>query len=184
MILLDLPWWTFNAIEQTGAFLRARPEARVFEYGSGASTIWLARRAGYVTSVEHDPSWYRLVGQKVAAYGNVRLLNVPADPESETDAAFLSNKAGWKGRSFRNYVRAIDDDAGEFDLIVIDGRARPACLHHALPRLKKDGMILFDNSHRRPYRRAIAETPLKAIRTRGLTACLPYPDETTLLQRA
>jgi len=69
-------------------------------------------------------------------------------------------------------------------LIVIDGRARPACLHHALPRLKKDGMILFANSHRRPYRRAIAEAPLKAIRTRGLTACLPYPDETTLLQRA
>lgn len=182
MIRLDLPWWTFDAIEHTNAFLRDRPNARVFEYGSGASTVWLARRAGSVTSVEHDPSWYELVRKKVDGYGNARLLHVPADSESRTDPTCVSEKPGWKGRSFRAYADAIDGEAGQFDLIVIDGRARPACLRKAVPRLKEDGMILFDNSHRRAYRQAIAEAPLRATRTWGLTACLPYPDETTLLR--
>ena len=182
MIRLDLPWWTFEAIDRTNAFLERRPSARVFEYGSGASTIWLARRAGAITSVEHDPSWYDLVRGKTAAYDNVRLLHVPADSDAHTDTSCVSEKAGWKGRSFKAYVDAINREAGKFDLIVIDGRARAACLRRSLPRLREDGMILFDNSHRRAYRQAIAEAPLSATRTRGLTACLPYPDETTLLQ--
>jgi len=45
-------------------------------------------------------------------------------------------------------------------------------------------MILFDNSQRARYRTAIAASGLKAQMYRGLTACLPYPDETTLLWSA
>ena len=50
----DVPWWTFQASDQVEAVLAGQPEARVFEWGSGASTAWLSRRAGSVTSVEHD----------------------------------------------------------------------------------------------------------------------------------
>jgi len=184
MIQLDLPWWTFSAIEQTDAFLRGRRNARIFEYGSGASTIWLARRAASVTSVEHDFRWYELVKEKLAPYANAQLIHVAPDPEERTDPSCISEKPGWKGRSFRDYVDTIQSVPGLFDLIVIDGRARPACLERALHMIAPDGMILFDNSHRPAYRRAIASAPLRASRTRGLTACLPYPDETTLLQPA
>jgi len=184
LVRLDLPWWTFDAVDRTDAFLRSRPQARVFEYGSGASTIWLARRAASVVSIEHDPDWYPVVQAKLAAWPNARLLHVPADPVAQTDHSYLSEKKGWKGRSFRKYVHAIDDVPWSFDLIVIDGRARAACLEHVLSRLAPDGMILFDNSHRRSYREAIAKAPVHATVTTGLTACLPYPDETTLLQPA
>jgi predicted O-methyltransferase YrrM len=184
MIHLDLPWWTFNAIERTDAFLKGRRQARVFEYGSGASTIWLARRAASVTSVEHDRPWYDLVKEKLAPYPHAQLRHVAPDPEGQTDPSCVSEKPGWKGRSFRAYVDAIESIPGPFDLIVIDGRARPACLDRALHKIAPDGMILFDNSHRPAYRRAIASAPVRASRTRGLTACLPYPDETTLLQPA
>jgi hypothetical protein len=40
---LGVPWWTYRAIDVVDAWMlgRARP-IRVFEYGSGASTLWLA----------------------------------------------------------------------------------------------------------------------------------------------
>ena len=48
---LDLPWWTLDAAEKVARYLETRPEARVFEWGSGASTLWLARRAVLVFCV-------------------------------------------------------------------------------------------------------------------------------------
>src|SRR3546814_4341842 len=39
MIALGLPWWNVAATREVAEFLRARPKARVFEYGAGASTI-------------------------------------------------------------------------------------------------------------------------------------------------
>ena len=45
---LDLPWWTFDSADQVSAYLGEHPDARVFEWGSGASTLWLAARSGSV----------------------------------------------------------------------------------------------------------------------------------------
>ena len=179
MAELDLPWWTFAAIDEADKFLKSRSSPRVFEYGSGASTIWLARRAASVTSIEHDRPWHGVVSKRLAAHKNaaVKLIEADADPVP----GYLSEKPGWQGRSFQRYASAIDDESGHFDLIVVDGRARGACLAHAIKKLAPDGMILFDNSQRARYRTAIAASGLEAQTYRGLTACLPYPDETTLL---
>jgi hypothetical protein len=181
MVALDLPWWTFEAIERVDSFLATRPNARVFEYGSGASTVWLARRAASVTSIEHDAGWHPVVAAQVASMPGVDLRLVPPDAAAEANPDFGSSKPGWRDKSFRHYVTAIDQMTGMFDLIVIDGRAREACLAHAGSRLAPGGMIVFDNSNRSRYRAAIDASTLKRMETRGLTACLPYPDATTLL---
>jgi len=182
MAALDLPWWTLAAVEEADRFLKGRPSPRVFEYGSGASTIWLARRAASVTSIEHDPSWYPVVSKRLEPFDNAQVQLIEAD--RDTVGAYVSEKEGWKGRSFQRYASAIDAEDGAFDLIIIDGRARGACLTHAVTKLAPDGMILFDNSGRQRYREAIKESGLSARAYRGRTACLPYPDETTLLRRA
>lgn len=182
MAELDLPWWTFAAIDEADKFLKSRSSPRVFEYGSGASTIWLARRAALVTSIEHDRPWHGVVSKRLAGHKNATAKLIEAD--AEPVSGYLSEKPGWQGRSFQRYASAIDSEPGEFDLIVIDGRARGACLGHAIEKLAPDGMILFDNSARSRYRTAIAASGLKAQTYRGLTACLPYPDETTLLRPA
>ncbi|SPJ25517.1 class I SAM-dependent methyltransferase [Palleronia abyssalis] len=188
MIALDVPWWTYRAIDAVTLFLASRPEARVFEYGSGASTAWLARRAGHVTSVEHHGGWHDRMQIALAArsdLGPVDLSLVPPDNTPASDMKYRSAKPGETGRSFAAYARTIDDGpATPYDLIVIDGRARQACLDHAADHLAPGGMIVFDNSARRRYRRAIAASPFDAIPLRGLTPALPYPDQTTLLFRA
>ena len=183
LIRLDVPWWTYDAIARVEAFLAARPGARVFEYGSGASTVWLAKRAGSVVSVDHDAEWIDFSRPRLAELGNANVELVTADAVSDVDPRYHSGKPGYRGASFRSYVHAIGRWPGRFDLIVIDGRARAACLATAVERLADDGMIVFDNSHRARYRDAIGRCGLQAAVTRGLVPSLPLPDQTTLLRR-
>ena len=182
LIELDVPWWTYGAIDVVEAFLMSRSDARVFEYGSGASTVWLAKRAGRVTTIEHDARWADAVHTRTRGL-NVDLRLVEA-PERAPRTGYASEKPGWGGRDFEPYVSAIDEAASGFDLIVIDGRARPACLHHALPKLAAGGLIVFDNSGRARYRAAIKASGAEATFYAGLTPSLPYPDETALLRAA
>jgi hypothetical protein len=180
---LDLAWWQLDALAEVDRFLRRTPDARIFEYGSGASTLWLARRASEVVSVEHDADWHAILGRKLSAYPHVRLKLVPGSPEGSGDG-YGSGKPGARNLNFRNYVHAIEEEPGAFDLVVIDGRCRIRCLEAASSKLRPGGMILFDNSNRARYRTGLAASGLLRKRYWGLTACLPYPDETTLLRSA
>lgn len=180
MAELDVPWWTYGAIDAVDAWLSARPHPiRVFEYGSGASTLWLGRRADEVHSVEHDRAFAELLAPALSAQVSIRLHVVEA--KRTAAPVIASAKEGHRDLDFADYVASIDDVGGTFDLVVVDGRARQACLARALRRLSDDGVIVFDNSRRRRYRRAIAESGLTERRYRGLTPTLPYPEQTSLL---
>lgn len=182
LVGLDTPWWTFDSIDVVEGHLAARPEARVFEWGSGASTAWLAARAARVIAVEHDPAWADQVRPLLPATVEVRTM--PPGPADAEDAV-RSRKSGFEGLDFGAYVHAIEQTEGGFDLIVIDGRAREACLAPALEHLADEGLIVFDNVDRQRYRDAIVQVSGVDVRwTRGLTPCLPYPTRTALIRRS
>jgi predicted O-methyltransferase YrrM len=181
MIKLDVPWWTYRAIDEVERWLRARAApARVFEYGSGASTVWLSRRAESVTSVEHDEGFANLMRELLAPLDNTCMLVRP--PASSVAPRVPSAKEGYAGFDFSAYVDALEETEGTFDLVIVDGRARERCLERALPRLAPDGLVVFDNSRRRRYRTAIEASPVVERRLAGLTPTLPYPDLTSLLR--
>lgn len=183
MASLDTPWWTYSAIQRVDQFLaERRGTAKVFEYGAGASTIWLAKRAASVVSVEHDEAFLSQMGENFHACDNVSVRLVLPKRVAKGSDATLSQRKGYEGFDFTDYVVSIDQEPGQFDVIVIDGRARNACLAKALSRLAPDGMIIFDNSNRGRYRKAIALSGLRATVCRGLAPALPYPSETTILQ--
>lgn len=182
LVSLDLPWWTFDSITMIDKYLQANAAARVFEFGSGASTVWLSKRAGEVHSVEHDVDWLAMVRSKLSEVGNVHLHGIEVTGIASDDA-IRSAKDGWTDFDFRPYVQALADVGGEFDLIIIDGRARSHCMDAARGYLSPTGIILFDNSHRSRYRQSIEQSGLERIETKGLTSCLPTPDATTLLAR-
>ena len=52
----DWPWLTAASIQILSSWLR--PTDIGFEWGSGRSTLWFARRIRKLISVEHDPKWY------------------------------------------------------------------------------------------------------------------------------
>ena len=191
---LGLPWVTFIAIERLRAHLR--PGMKIFEFGSGGSTLFFIRHGAIVCSVEHEKAWHERVMQEIASQKmsnhNVHLvppeldadgpLGDPSDPET-----YATSDAAWRTHSFRSYVTSIDSHAPEtFDVILVDGRARPACLRHALPRLKRGGLLVLDNSERTEYDRAMALVDqMNWPRTDciGPGPCNPYFWRTTIWQR-
>jgi hypothetical protein len=177
MIALDTPWWTFDAADEVAAFLRERPSARVFEWGSGASTVWLGARAGSVVTVEHDAAWSAHIAGSLPANATLLLREPRPSPAPVVGSA----KAGHTGLDFADYVSAIDATDGDYDLVVVDGRAREACLERAVGRLRPGGLVVVDNVERRRYRDAIARSGAPVRWTRGRTPALPYPTRTALL---
>ncbi len=179
---LDLPWWTFSASAEVRDFLAQRPHARVFEWGSGSSTVWLARRSASVTSIESDAGWAQRVSRSVP--GHVTMVT-PAIPRATKDTPVHSKRWGYRSLNFSAYVNAIDAIPGDFDLIVIDGRAREACFARALPRLAEGGTIVFDNTNRRRYRKALKNyrNEIAVTMSTGLTPILPWPSTTALVTK-
>jgi len=55
----EIPWLTLKAIKWLEKNLK--PNMTVFEYGSGGSTIFIAKRVSKIVSVEHDSFWYNKV---------------------------------------------------------------------------------------------------------------------------
>lgn len=184
---LDVPWWTYRAVDVVEAYLLglaadSHKPVRVFEYGSGASTLWLAKRADEVHSVEHHREFGEHLRGSLAPLANVDFRIV--EPVPSATPVVGSQKEGAAGLDFADYVASIDDVPGDFSLIVIDGRAREACLERARHRLEPGGVIVFDNTRRRRYREAIQRSGLAERRLTGLTPTLPYPDQTSILSAA
>jgi hypothetical protein len=152
------PWITFEARDFVEMLLK--PEFTVFEYGSGGSTLFYSKRVKQLTSVEHDMGWCDDVVQalSVAGVSNCQCLYVPPEPtgtssQDPTDpAAYCSSRDLYRGHSFRRYAASIDGFPKEFfDLVSVDGRARPSCVWHAHLKVKVGGYLLLDNSERDHY---------------------------------
>lgn len=163
----ERPWITFAAIRFLERILTR--EMRVYEYGSGGSTLFFAKRAGTVISVDHDPIWRERVHARIRSRGHdnveLRLIKPAHDRRSEGEdpadpGAYISGAGAFSGYSFRDYVSSIDaypDDS--FDLVLIDGRARPSCFLHSMPKVKRNGHIVWDNTERAHYHPAMARAP-------------------------
>jgi predicted O-methyltransferase YrrM len=156
-------------------------DVRVFEYGSGASTVWLARRAAHVVSVEHDTG-FATIATPMLALPNVELRVIePVAAEVTTRAP--SGRRGYENCDFSAYVDSIADGAAPYDLVIIDGRARAACLDRAWDCLGAGGLVVFDNSNRQRYQAALGRAGDHLTRYRGWAPALPYPSETTLIEK-
>jgi predicted O-methyltransferase YrrM len=175
------PWLTFGAIRYLDA--RLQRGMHVFEYGSGGSTIFFAERAADVVAVEHEPDWHRKVAHEVlaASRSNVRLLLMQPSSACEATASpddpdgYASIDRRFTGCSFRRYAAAIDawpDDS--FDVIIVDGRARPSCCKHAMPKLAPGGVIVLDNAERAHYAAAIRRLDAAGWTRREFAGAGPY----------
>lgn len=150
------PWLPYGAI--CVLWRELAPGDRVFEWGSGGSTIWFATLGARVHSVEHDRGWADAVRAHLREAGLAENVEIRTrEPEATRDGGgrYASAREEYSGLSFRGYVEAIQEfPDGHFDLVVVDGRARPACLESAPPKLASGGLLLLDDSDRDRYRRA------------------------------
>ncbi|MCB1920873.1 MAG: class I SAM-dependent methyltransferase [Candidatus Competibacteraceae bacterium] len=179
LIRLEQPWWTFASARLVERFLALHPGAKVFEYGAGASTLWLAQRAAQVQFVEHDPDWIQTFQPHLAGFSQIEGQLITSQPSATPQCP--SGRKGYVNLDFQEYVAAIAATPDRYEVIVIDGRARVACLHQALSQLNTPGLIVFDNAGRRRYQAALRQIIQPTVHTWGLTPCLPYPESTLLI---
>jgi hypothetical protein len=127
----DHPWLTRTANEILNNLLRKTDVG--FEWGSGRSTRWIARRIGHLVSVEHDSAWAAKVREWLRAESihNVDYRLLPLEDKESGDA---------------EYVKAIDSVADEsLDFCLIDGVLRDYCAEKALAKIKLGGILVIDN---------------------------------------
>ncbi|TKJ38123.1 MAG: hypothetical protein CEE38_05025 [Planctomycetes bacterium B3_Pla] len=177
------PWLTYRAAKWLDSYLK--PQMRVFEYGSGGSTVFFAQRVKQVVSVEHNPQWYQVVERTLyeLEISNVEyILKEPEKADREGDCSDPSSySSGFQNKfdrmSFCEYTKVIDNypDA-YFDLVLVDGRARPSCIMHAAKKVRQGAIIILDNSDRERYN--VAQTQClsnyKSVRFFGIG---PYSTE-------
>jgi hypothetical protein len=153
------PFYTPKAIKRIESLINK--DSRVFEWGSGVSTIWWAEHVNELISVEHDKEWY---DKGIKSFEERKIDNaiLVFSPPIE-DMNNFSWKNEWRyyevlkkppGKpQFKDYMSAIDKyPDSHFDCIAIDGRERVGCLLHAVPKLSKKGFIVLDDSYRYKYK--------------------------------
>lgn len=189
----EAPWLVYEAIHELSR--RIKSDWRAFEYGSGRSTLYFARRCAQLISVEHDPRWYVHVRGELERSGLEHCTILLHLPERTTDrtadpsdpAAYVSGKLGYARCSFERYVQAIDSCSDEsLDLVVVDGRSRPACLLHAAPKLRPGGLLVLDDAQRDRYgraRRILDGSGWDRQVFRGPRDFFPLPTETCIWTR-
>jgi precorrin-6B methylase 2 len=137
------PWFVMGAITYLEDEFLEDPYGELtfesFEWGCGGSTLWLSQRTKSVVSVEHDPEWVEKEQQELDEYGIENVLLV-----------YLALDGG-----YADYILGYPD--GYFDLIMVDGRQRSACLRNAVNKLKSGGALVLDNSEREQYQEAMKE---------------------------
>ena len=94
-------------------------DSKVFEYGTGYSTIWWQNKNVDYHAVEDNKQWHDMIENKT---------NIEYKP------------------GHHKYIESIYKYDFKFDVIVIDGVVRFDCIKPALEKIKDDGIIIFDNT--------------------------------------
>lgn len=125
-----IPWLTYSFLD----FLHGRltNQMTLFEYGSGNSTLYFSKKVKKVDSVEDDLDWLNKINSLL--------------PDNATIHHHSLDSA--------DYERAILKNEEKYDIILIDGRKRVACIKNSIERVKSDGVIILDDAERSEYSEA------------------------------
>lgn len=119
-----LPWISYRAIKEIECLIQK--DWKAIEFGSGMSTLWIARRCGFLHSVEDNEQWYKKVTAILSqlSIGNTR----------------------YELRSKDVYSDLTEYNDHYFDFALIDGMNRADCVRTAVKKIKHGGWIYLDNS--------------------------------------
>jgi len=134
---IEIPWFTFPAIEYLSQIDMSTFD--VFEWGSGNSSKYFARKCRSITSIESNSDWFK------AGVENLE----------ENQKLFLF--------SVDEYASSINRDPRKYDMIIIDGIVRYDCGCAALSKIKDDGVIVVDNSDWHPNTCKLLRSSLRFI---------------------
>ena len=158
-----IPWVTYSFIDFIAD--RIKKEYTVFEFGSGNSTFYYAKRAMKVVSVEHDQAWFN---------------KISASKPSNSEMIFCELETGG------DYSKMPASMDLKFDIIIVDGRDRVNCCLQSLEALSDNGVVVLDDSERENYANAIKffhKEGFKELSFSGISPGLFYRKSTSVFYR-
>ncbi|MBK4728710.1 class I SAM-dependent methyltransferase [Oxynema sp. CENA135] len=123
--ILEVPQIPYTAAKTIQKYLHKN--SIVLEFGSGRSTIWLAKQCATIYSVDDNEYWFNRVQEKL------KLLS-------------LNNVVYEFRPRILDYVNFPSDYNLSFDLIFIDGTWRQKCLENSINQLNPGGIIYIDDT--------------------------------------
>jgi protein-L-isoaspartate O-methyltransferase len=156
------PWLVYSSISYLAPLVAGK---RVFEYGSGMSTVWFSERAQEVVAVENNSEWYNRVRQFTSNQKNIQVILAGSKYE---------------------YINAISQVGGMFDVILVDGMFRADCALLIRRFLRPDGLVIIDNTDvdavlAEVVRRTFSDSRIMCFR--GWVPGNLHPNETTIIDR-
>lgn len=158
-----IPWMNFPVVSILEE--RLTKDLNLFEFGSGYSTLFYAKKVRAVTSVEYDEKWLHIIKSQVPE--NVKIIFKREDVDAD-------------------YCRAIGETADRYDVVIVDGRDRVNCIKQSISALSAKGVILLDDSQRERYQEVfdfVRSHGFKALNLEGLKATGTEVDRTTIFYR-
>jgi hypothetical protein len=153
-----LPWYSYPCVD----FLRFREfsQKSVLEFGGGQSTVWWAKKARFVTTLEGDKAWFAELVQRVPDNAQVHYTSTES---RKTNVAAV-----------RRILTEADQET--YDVIVIDGLYRRDLVPIAIERLSQDGIIICDNAEGYGFFEAFRSSGMARVDFFGMGAggVLPY----------
>jgi hypothetical protein len=157
-----LPWYTYPSIE----FLRHRTyqDKLILEFGGGQSTLWWAKRAKHVVTLEGNQEWTDKIKRTLPANVDLHYVSMR---DAETNA---------------QQVRAVlaSNQYPQFDVIIIDGLHRNAMIEIACDVLAVDGAIVCDNAEGYGFQEGFKERGLDRVDFYGNAPGVILPHCTSL----
>lgn len=159
-----IPWFSYPFID----FLTPRltKDLVLFEFGSGNSTLFFAKRVKEVISVEHNKEWYQIVNSTKPS--NVKLIQTESD-------------------SVTDYVGYFSNLKEKVDIIIVDGLHRNECLINSINKLSENGVIILDDSERNEYEQGkdfLLNNNFNSIEFWGIAPTVLFKKCTTLFYKS
>jgi len=130
--LKPIPWFTYSAIDLISD--RLNQNLKVFEFGSGNSSLFFAERISQITSIEHNLEWYENISKHHPANSKIVLAGFETPDE---------------------YINLLQVGNQNYDMIIVDGIYRNECLMESVKHLSEIGVIILDDSERDVYSEGI-----------------------------
>ncbi|MFS6828154.1 hypothetical protein [Cyanobium sp. ATX-6F1] len=115
------PWIPFAASKKLDEILRSN--WKVWEVGSGFSTLWLSDRVQSLVSIEASEEWFKLL-----------CIMIEGEKIDNVDLRYE-----WRGSVMSDFSELPD---GHLDLLFIDGGPRSECFTKGFPKVKKGDLFI------------------------------------------
>ena len=130
----DLPWLTPQSIKLLDDLIKKTDIG--LEFGSGRSTAWFAKRCKFLTSVEDDQQWYKIVKDKL-------------DKNNIKNVDYYYKNSISENNLDTEYYKIIDEfNDNSLDFVLIDGKHRDILSLAAIQKVKLGGLLILDNANR------------------------------------